>query len=179
MLTYIWMAIPTTAFGLWWMRRDYRSLGRLSWPCLAVVLVMFFIPHLALHDAIRYTVPTAAIAWVGVVLAALGVALCLGAFGVFGAVKKVLCLDHGTLTVTGPYRWTRNPQYVGWSMFVFGFALTGWTARCLIALGIYVVIVHGMVLVEEEHLGRVFGTDYGAFRRQVPRYVGLVRRGVP
>ena len=33
----------------------------------------------------------------------------------------------GKLTASGSYRWSRNPQYLGWFLFLLGFALTDWS----------------------------------------------------
>ncbi len=172
MLVYVVIAVPATALGLWWMRRNYRTLGRLSLPGLSALLVMFFIPHLALDAAIEYRPLSSPIALVGITLAALGLVVCGWAIVVFRSVKKMFCLDHGALTTAGPYRWSRNPQYVGYSIFLLGFALIGWTPECMIALALYATIVHAMVLTEERHLARVFGDAYTVFRNRTPRYLG-------
>jgi len=79
------------------------------------------------------------------------------------------------LTVTGPYRWSRNPQYVGWFLFLLGFALNDWSLWCLAALLVVAISLHLLVLVEEEHLRRVFGEPYVEFCRRIPRYVGWGR----
>jgi len=94
---------------------------------------------------------------------------------VFGSPLKVLCLDAGTLTLKGPYRWSRNPQYLGWFMFLLGFALNDWSWWCLAALAIVATYLHLLVLVEEEHLQRTFGEPYAEYCRSVPRYLGRPR----
>jgi protein-S-isoprenylcysteine O-methyltransferase Ste14 len=179
MIGYVVVAVPLTVLSVWWMRRDYRELGHLSVPAFVALLGMFFNPHLALHDAVAYRMPSSVAGWVGVVLGLSGLGLSLGGIVAFRSLRKTLCFDHGTLTVTGLYRWSRNPQYAGWSLFLAGFAIAGWTRDCIIALALYAITVHLMVRVEEEHLGRVFGTSYDAFRRRVPRYVGVVRPPAP
>jgi protein-S-isoprenylcysteine O-methyltransferase Ste14 len=179
MAGYVIAAVPLTVLGLWWTRRDYRRLGRLSVPAFVALLVMFFVPHLALHAGIDYRMPSTGARWVGLGIGALGLGLCVRGIAVFRSVRKVFCFDHGTLTATGPYRWSRNPQYVGWGLFIVGFAIAGWTRACIIPLVLYAIIVHVMVRVEEEHLTRVFGAAYEEFRRRVPRYVGGVRAPLP
>ena len=90
----------------------------------------------------------------------------------FRSVPKVLCIDAGKLTTSGPYRWGRNPQYVGWFLFLLGFALNDWSLWCLAALLVIAISLHLLVLVEEEHLRRVFGEQYVEFCRKIPRYAG-------
>jgi protein-S-isoprenylcysteine O-methyltransferase Ste14 len=94
----------------------------------------------------------------------------------FRSAKKVLGRDPGTLTVSGPYGWSRNPQYVGWLLFLLGFAVVGWTWRCWIALAMLVAALHVLVRTEEEHLEHVFGPSYRSYRARVPRWLGRGRR---
>ena len=82
---------------------------------------------------------------------------------------------RGRLTISGPYRWSRNPQYVGLFLFLLGFALNDWSLWCLAALLVVAINLHLLVLVEEEHLRRVFGEQYVEFDRKIPRYAGWGR----
>jgi len=174
---WIWviLAVPLTVLGIGWMRKDYRARGHLGVPAFIALLVMFFVPHLALHDTFDYSIELQGITWLGLALAVLGLALCLWAIIAFRSLGKVFTFDHGTLSTSGPYRWSRNPQYVGWAMFFVGFAIMGSDAP-IIPLGILVVMLHFIVLGEEEHLERVFGEDYLAFKQSVPRWVGFRRK---
>ena len=84
----------------------------------------------------------------------------------------MMCQDVGALTQSGIYHWSRNPQYVGYLLFLLGFALTDWSIWCLAALLVVAISLHLLVLIEEEHLRRVFGEQYIDFCQRVPRYVG-------
>ena len=57
-------------------------------------------------------------------------------------------------------------------LFLLGFALNDWSTWCLAALLVVAISLHLLVLVEEEHLRRVFGEKYVAFCREIPRYAG-------
>jgi len=57
-------------------------------------------------------------------------------------------------------------------MFFLGFALNDWSLWCLAALLVIAISLHLLVLVEEEHLRRVFGEQYVEFCRKIPRYAG-------
>ena len=111
----------------------------------------------------------------GVFVGVGGIVLCLVSVTAFQSVLKVLCIDAGKLATTGPYRWSRNPQYVGWFLFLLGFALNDWSLWCLAALLVVAISLHLLVLVEEEHLHRVFGDQYVEFQRAIPRYAGWGR----
>jgi protein-S-isoprenylcysteine O-methyltransferase Ste14 len=115
--------------------------------------------------------------FVGVLVGGAGTALCLVSIAVFRSALKVLCIDAGKLTTAGPYRWSRNPQYVGWFLFLLGYALNDWSLWCLAALIASAISLHLLVLVEEEHLRCTFGEQYVEFCRKVPRYAGWGQPG--
>jgi len=167
------VTVAAIAWGLWKSRHDYRRHGRCTIWGFISVLFMFFMPHLMLDRAMVYAVPDSLRDYLGLAICITSWSLCLIACIDFRSARKVLCLEAGRLTVRGLYRWSRNPQYVGWGVGIIGYALTGWTAECLASLLLFAVMVHLFILVEEEHLGRTFGEDYGTFCRAVPRYIRL------
>jgi protein-S-isoprenylcysteine O-methyltransferase Ste14 len=164
--------VALTPIVVWVLRRDYRLRGQYSMLGLVAVLVWFFIPHLALDVVTRYQLPRTPGELAGAGLAVAGLAYCVAAMVAFWSLKKVFGFGPGKLTLSGPYRWSRNPQYVGWFLFIVGFAVMWWTWECLFALGMLAVAIHTLVLAEEEHLRRVFGEDYVELCRRTPRYLG-------
>jgi protein-S-isoprenylcysteine O-methyltransferase Ste14 len=166
------LAIPATAWGSWKAAKDYRIYGKLRAVGLVSALFMFLVPHLVLGSVMTYGIPRTPVDAIGVALGVLGLGLCLSGMVAFRSAKKSFGLDARWLTVAGPYRWSRNPQYVGWGMAFLGFALIGWTTRCLIPLILYALVVHLLVRGEEKHLERVFGDEYRAYCRRTPRYFG-------
>ncbi|HEY4943590.1 MAG TPA: isoprenylcysteine carboxylmethyltransferase family protein [Rhizomicrobium sp.] len=76
------------------------------------------------------------------------------------------------LVVTGFYRHTRNPMYVGLIAVVFGEALLFgsrallWEAAAL-ALGFHMFVL----AYEEPVLGHLFGAQYQTYRAHVPRWL--------
>ena len=117
----------------------------------------------------------------------IGVPELLGlAFVVLGAALVLWCLvtfafvGRGTaapfdpprqLVTVGPYRFVRNPIYIGAIIAMLGAALFYWSA----ALGAYALVVlivtHLLVrFYEEPHLRRVFGQPYEDYLRTVHRW---------
>ena len=76
------------------------------------------------------------------------------------------------LVVTGPYRYSRNPDYVGQALVTAGLALLLGSAWMLIALVPALVLVrHGVIGREERYLERKFGEEYRRYRARVGRWV--------
>jgi protein-S-isoprenylcysteine O-methyltransferase Ste14 len=71
----------------------------------------------------------------------------------------------------GPYRYTRNPMYLGHLIFLTGLALTLWSWFALIVLVARALWFHRRVLHDEARLERIFGADYLTYRTQVKRWI--------
>jgi len=77
-------------------------------------------------------------------------------------------LDHG------PYRFTRNPMYLGHLIFLTGLAITFWSWFAVILLAARAVWFHCRVLHDEKRLHTAFGADYDAYRARVKRWIPYV-----
>lgn len=178
MLTFfLALTVPVSTLALLYARWEYSRRGKLSVLGTALLCAMLFVPNLVLEYATTYEMPSTLLDYLGVVVGVFGIALCLISIAVFRSMLKVLCIDAGKLTTAGPYRWSRNPQYVGYFLFVLGFALNDWSMWCLAALLVVAINLHLLVLVEEEHLLRTFGEQYVEYCHKIPRYAGRGNRG--
>lgn len=176
MLTYLLvLTVPVSAIALLHARWRYRKHGKLAFTGVFLLCAMLLLPNVVLDYATRYEVPNTPLDYLGVVIGVLGIAICAISIVHFRSLAKMFCLDTGELTLSGPYRWSRNPQYVGYFLFLLGYALNDWSLWCLAALVVVAVSLHLLVLVEEEHLRRVFGEPYAEFCRRVPRYAAWGR----
>jgi len=169
---FLALSILVSAVALLYARWEYRRRDKLTLVGLLLLCAMLFVPNLILEYATMYEMPGTPLDYFGVVVGVVGLVLCLYGMVFFRSVPKILCVDAGQLTTSGPYRWSRNPQYVGWLLFLLGFALNDWSLWCLAALLVVAISLHLLVLVEEEHLRRVFGEHYVEFQRKTPRYAG-------
>ena len=71
----------------------------------------------------------------------------------------------------GPYRFTRNPMYLGHLIFLLGVAVTFWSWFALIILVGRACWFHRRVLADEARLEKRFGADYVAYRAAVRRWI--------
>ena len=76
------------------------------------------------------------------------------------------------LILQGPYRFTRNPMYVGVTLFVVGLGLTLNNLWISLFAAPALLAVHFIaVLPEERYLAEKFGERYRSFLARVRRYV--------
>jgi protein-S-isoprenylcysteine O-methyltransferase Ste14 len=75
------------------------------------------------------------------------------------------------LVVSGPYRWTRNPMYVGLTLWYLG--ITAWVNSLwpLLALPLALLLMeYGVIRREETYLERQFGEEYRRYKATVRRW---------
>jgi protein-S-isoprenylcysteine O-methyltransferase Ste14 len=76
------------------------------------------------------------------------------------------------LVVTGPYRYTRNPIYIGLVLVYFGLAIALTSVWVLLLLiPVLLILQRGVVAREEAYLERKFGDSYRKYRSRVPRWL--------
>jgi len=111
------------------------------------------------------------------------------AFGIGIAVAAVTRFRHARTTVNpmdpskatqlvndGVFRMSRNPMYLGLVLLLVGWAIwlrsaSPWVIPPLFAL----VITRIQIIPEERALERLFGPQFIAYRRSVPRWIGRRR----
>ncbi|MFL5115575.1 MAG: methyltransferase family protein [Microvirga sp.] len=81
-------------------------------------------------------------------------------------------LPTTTLVESGPYRFTRNPIYLGMFLGLIGLAVAFdslWLLTMLVPFAL--VIRYGVVAREEAYLERKFGDPYRGYRSRVRRWL--------
>lgn len=78
---------------------------------------------------------------------------------------------EGGLADRGPYRWSRNPQYLGFVVGLLGWGLMVASAYTLIAALVGSITLFMAPFAEEPWLRERYGSDYEAYMRRVPRFV--------
>jgi len=76
------------------------------------------------------------------------------------------------LILGGPFRWSRNPIYVGMALLQAGIGVAAGNAWLLLLLAPLMLILQRNVIErEEEYLGHKFGDAYAAYRASVRRWL--------
>lgn len=112
--------------------------------------------------------------WVGGLLIVLGLAVAVWAIVTFVSAGTNVPTHKPSTTVVsrGPYRFSRNPIYVGLTAVMGGIGLMANTAWVLILLVPTLLVMHyGVILREERYLEAKFGADYRAYAERVRRWL--------
>lgn len=112
---------------------------------------------------------------VGVVPVLAGLALTLSGSNLFTRVAtNIKTFDDPEVLVTaGPFRWTRNPMYLGFLLLLSGVAwglgaASAWTGPLLFL----VAADRWYIPFEERRMQATFGDDYTRYQGTVRRWVG-------
>ena len=112
--------------------------------------------------------------YAGIVIAALGVALDAWALVLFLRAKTGIIpfSEARALVARGPYRWTRNPMYLGMAAILLGFALYLGSVTPFIVLPAFIgLITERFIAPEEEMLEKAFGQSYADYKARVRRWL--------
>jgi protein-S-isoprenylcysteine O-methyltransferase Ste14 len=110
----------------------------------------------------------------GVAAIAIGLAFMFWGLATFARARTPIIPDRPArqLIVHGPYRFSRNPMYVGLTALYTGLALVLNMAWPLVLLPVVLLTLTALVIVHEErHLRDAFGTTYEEYCRRVRRWV--------
>jgi protein-S-isoprenylcysteine O-methyltransferase Ste14 len=111
----------------------------------------------------------------GIVLIVLGVAL--SASGRITFMRKHAEVfpwseAHSALVASGPFRFTRNPMYLGLFVIGVGAALVAGTwLMWLVPIAIFVLDNFVIIPFEERSMERAYGDDYRAYKARVRRWI--------
>ncbi len=72
---------------------------------------------------------------------------------------------------TGPYRYTRNPMYLGHLIFMAGLAVTFLSWFAVLLFLVRAGWFHRRVLHDESRLEKLFGASYLDYQRRVKRWI--------
>ena len=124
--------------------------------------------------SLRFGLPMAARIAAGAVVTVAGLALVASAFGLFrkSGQDPAPWKPTPSLVFEGPYRFTRNPMYVGMTAVQVGIGLFADSVWVVGLAAVSLLVVHAIaVLPEEKYLTEKFGAPYEQYLRRVRRYL--------
>src|SRR5258708_31940904 len=152
-------------------RRLFALIRSLIVAPLFVSLWLYFLPRwFAGRHAFDDPQP---LAWIIVAVGALIGVPCVLAFAWRGLGTPAPFDPPRRLVVSGPYRWVRNPMYVGMGIAMLGEALVFPHARRVLLsemLIAFILVLILTVVYEEPGLRRTFGADYDQYARDARRW---------
>jgi protein-S-isoprenylcysteine O-methyltransferase Ste14 len=160
------------------MRRDFEVDGQLSAPTVSW-MYSTYAGHAGATAACllgrrpRRRSARARMATVGgYVLASAGAGMCVAGIRRFSGPAQVSGMTDDQLTVTGVYRLTRNPQYLGYIAALAGLACARQSLPAATLAAGAALAFAWWVPVEERHLAPTFGDSYRRYLARTPRWLG-------
>ena len=147
-----------------------------TYATLFIGLLLVFVPGRILERSgvVRPNQP-GVLEYAGIVVAVAGwvlVVWCILTFALIGRGTPAPFDPPRKLVVQGPYRYVRNPMYLGAALALCGAALFYRSIPLLVYAGVFLLATHIFVVwYEEPTLTRLFGADYEAYRTRVGRWL--------
>ena len=119
-------------------------------------------------------VPTLLSIAVGVVLVAAGLALLIAFMRAFQRKGTAVepWRETTAIVTSGPYRFTRNPGYLGMALVYAGIAVASGCLWVLVPLPVVLAVIdRGVIAREERYLERKFGREYLDYKQRVRRWI--------
>jgi len=152
--------------------RDVANLGLVRPPLVYLIsLVSGFVIHLAVPLSL---LPVSLAVPLGVPLVAVAIALLSYSVAKFRAAGTPVPARKPTTAIvrTGPYRFSRNPIYLAFSLFQLGIAIWINSVWLLATLVGAVALMNTVVIPkEEQYLERKFGAQYLEYKASVRRWL--------
>ena len=114
------------------------------------------------------------VGWLGYVLVLIGLGFAFNAFNRFRHANTTLD-PHGSVSAvvtSGPYRFSRNPIYLGLVCLLIGFPFIFRTYWGLVLSPVFVILMNILVIQHEEaYLEKKFGETYTSYKSRVRRWL--------
>jgi len=151
-----------------------------TYSTLFIGFLLVFLPRTILaRSGIVRPAELGAVEYAAITVVVAGGALALWCILTFTVV------GHGTpapfdpprrLVIRGPYRYVRNPMYLGAALALCGAALFYRSIPLFGYAGVFLLVTHAFVVwYEEPTLAGLFGADYDAYRARVGRWLPHAR----
>ena len=159
--------------GFWAPWIQYGGIGS------RILLLEWLALEIARTGLLSFTVVTPVLIVCGAFVAAVGAGLRVWGSAWLGhGVVLDARMQAGTLTADGPFRYVRNPLYLGVGCMFAALALIMPATGALFVLVVAPVFLYWLILGEEAFLTAQFGELYRAYLLAVPRLIPRLRTTV-
>ncbi len=157
------------------LRREYAATGTFNGPTVGLLYSAYVVEGAAFVAAARsrrppLPLPGRASRVAGSALAVLGGWGAVGGMRRFGSAAQVSGTEPGALVTDGPYRFTRNPQYLGLVACLAGVSMATRSGPAAMLTAVAWSTLDRWIPSEEAHLVGVFGSAYTDYAGRVPRW---------
>jgi protein-S-isoprenylcysteine O-methyltransferase Ste14 len=147
-----------------------------TWAALFIGVVLIYLPAtVASRSGLARPAVLGLTQIAGLAAATCGAALaiwCVAAFAVLGRGTPAPFDPPRRLVIRGPYRFVRNPMYIGAVLALGGAALFYRSLALLVYAGLFLLAAHLFVVLHEEpRLRQTFSADYETYCRRVGRWL--------
>lgn len=161
--------------------REQLALQPLSYPTVIVVWALYtWLTALVFATAwiglVPLGIPDAIRAAAGGGLLAVGLWWVVAGVGRMASLSRMSGRELDTLVTTGIYRFSRNPQNVGWGMALAGASIAGDAAFALLGTAVAIALFIAYLPSEERFLRHIHGEAYARYMQCAPRYLGWPAR---
>jgi protein-S-isoprenylcysteine O-methyltransferase Ste14 len=164
------------------IKKTYDKKGTYSNKLLSLWYTMWAFHHVPLMLASYYGVwsitmdKTVALAG-GSILFVIGVIILPMGMIEFRSLRRSTGQDISKLITTGIYRWSRNPQFVGWFLMLLGISLAGRSGFAFVLTGVFVIVIYlYTIFLAEPYLESLYGEDYRLFKLRTARWIGYPKK---
>jgi protein-S-isoprenylcysteine O-methyltransferase Ste14 len=159
------------------VRQEYRTRQRLLLPTVAAVWIFYTLQGVltafaAWESVWQLPLSPASSQPVGAGALMVGLGIAVAAVVEFRSLRRMSGTLSNKLVTSGIYRWSRNPQNVGWGVACLGAALLGRSGLALLLTGLFWAMLLIYLPAEEDYLERAFGEEYRRYRLTTARLWG-------
>ena len=145
-----------------------------------VSLLEWIALELSRTGLLRFTYATPVVIVAGALIAALGMVLRVWGAAYMGpGTVSARTMRASELQADGPYRYVRNPLYLGTWFMIAAIAFLMPPTGALFAVPVVTIFLLRLILAEESFLAALLGAPYEHYLRAVPRLFPRLRTSLP
>jgi len=138
---------------------------------LLIGIFLIVILHFTLPITTLISVPWTLL---GIIPLVLGIVINVNADQIFHEAKTAVCPFEASsaLVTDGPYRFTRNPMYLGFTLVLFGLSILAGSLTPFVIVFAFALLMDRMFIqMEEQKLAFTFGGQWEEYKNHTRRWL--------